>query len=823
MVTSTTFDLTIPLPTKVVDSFIVLYARFKTTGHDGTLPVLPAGYKTLYASAGGTGFYIIATKRIVASNEPNPIVRLPSSTTASAGSMWGHVDVFGNVDYRDSGWLDIPGTAGSYATITRSTLSTPADYSIIARVSFDATGIVNWVGGWANGDVGFGLNASDKLVMYVNNTSGNPIGNAPSTVTLPVSPNQKIWIQGIVTAATGACTYLYSLDDVENNNSVHWTTLGAPVIGTNAGTTPRVTNSGTLFIGARDAATTPTKKIIYSFYDATTALGILTTAVFTDPNPAGFALVGSAVVYRPSTGNSSPIESYDVRETPLPLGTVIISPTSIYGDDRLIFNVWTSETTAAHQPFPIDPADPPGWTAYPDRFASFTNLNVKDVTRSKAASVDDPGATAAPTTLAYTFGYFLIVLRPRPDVDLPPASPQPLALVLGCAESYGLWILDADYETRLDRLEWTGIQYERALDMISSASATLPSNLGGVKCLERAGGLRPWRFGLLVERNDQEVWRGPVTNVRRVGSNIEVAAADVLARFQKLPAIFDAIVDYEHTDAGTIFRDIITTHSFTSVNRWTLPCPLVESGVVVNRVLKPREFKAAWDLMAELLSSALDAYVMNGILYVWEPGSGWCHQADIRRVLPGPYNSEYDFIYGTFTEESFSTRPDWTLDGAGQTNYVIVPGTETGEMGFREYQLAESIESQDEYGLLFSAEPDTTEIPEDAPPAFVTQILQARANTTAALRSFPPLTVEGGVLSETAPVSMDHLRPGSLWKMDVYDEGLGQLLTFCRLRRVTVSVKAGPNGVEETVSPVLEPPGWQGGVRRFASGLFVEG
>ena len=90
-------------------------------------------------------------------------------------------------------------------------------------------------------------------------------------------------------------------------------------------------------------------------------------------------------------------------------------------------------------------------------------------------------------------------------------------------------------------------------------------------------------------------------------------------------------------------------------------------------------------------------------------------------------------------------RPDpWTLDGAGQTNFPVVPGADTGEMGFRTYQYAEDLASQVTYGLLDMVDPDPIEIPEDTPAELVTQSLQARANTIAALRSHPPITIEAG-------------------------------------------------------------------------------
>ena len=88
--------------------------------------------------------------------------------------------------------------------------------------------------------------------------------------------------------------------------------------------------------------------------------------------------------------------------------------------------------------------------------------------------------------------------------------------------------------------------------------------------------------------------------------------------------------------------------------------------------------------------------------------------------------------------------------------------------------------------------------------------MRSRAQTINALRAIPPIVVEGGVLSENAPIDVDNLRPGSLWKMDVYDAGYGHLLTVGRLRRVNVSVSMSDSGLVEKVSATLYPPGWEG-------------
>jgi hypothetical protein len=98
-------------------------------------------------------------------------------------------------------------------------------------------------------------------------------------------------------------------------------------------------------------------------------------------------------------------------------------------------------------------------------------------------------------------------------------------------------------------------------------------------------------------------------------------------------------------------------------------------------------------------------------------------------------------------------------------------------------------------------------VPEDSPADLVEQVLAARASGLLSLRDTPPFTIEGGVLSEAAPVDVDNLRPGALWKLDVFDDGFPELLTSTRLRRVSVAVNRTATGISEEISPTLEPTG----------------
>jgi hypothetical protein len=408
-----------------------------------------------------------------------------------------------------------------------------------------------------------------------------------------------------------------------------------------------------------------------------------------------------------------------------------------------------------------------------------------------------------------TVDYYYIVVRGRTDVVRPPFRPQPPRVTLGCADSYTLFITDQTYERTIEQLGWSKLRWERTLDDISKASATIPDRYGGVACLAQVGGMVPWAYGIKIERNDQEVWRGPVTNVSRNGDDIQVDAADVLCRYQKRFVGRGLTVEYNEVDAGHLFYKVLTSHAALASDAWNLPAPDVQTGVSITRALHPRELKYAWDLLSELLDTAVDAYVMNGRLYVWEPGAGWQYQNVSKRTFDGPYNVNYDLVYGTFTEEAWSERPNWSMDGPGQANYVVVPGVDSSEFGFRRLAVVENTVSQTRYGVLDYVDQNRIELPEDVNVKIEAAAMTRRAETLIALRSFAPAVISGGALSDQAPIDMENLRPGSLWKMDVWDHGFGQLLAAGRMSKISVDVTVSQTGIKEVVVPTLMPPGWE--------------
>jgi hypothetical protein len=151
------------------------------------------------------------------------------------------------------------------------------------------------------------------------------------------------------------------------------------------------------------------------------------------------------------------------------------------------------------------------------------------------------------------------------------------------------------------------------------------------------------------------------------------------------------------------------------------------------------------------------------------------------------------------------------MAGMNQSNFAAIAAADQGEFGFRSYFSAEDLESQLDVGVLDFFEANPLDLPEDVTPTEEATALQGRANSYIDQHANVPVTIEGGVLAQGAPIDIPNLRPGSLWVMDIHDSCFGQLLAVARLKAVNVQVDISDQGVTERVMPTLYPPGFSGG------------
>jgi hypothetical protein len=428
---------------------------------------------------------------------------------------------------------------------------------------------------------------------------------------------------------------------------------------------------------------------------------------------------------------------------------------------------------------------------------------------------------ASPAIRGYAAISFALI--PAELSPISPAVTNPANLRLQCSTEYTVFITSNDYRTPVGALEgFSDLKWSRVLDEISEARVVVPDRYGGVRCMTKYGGLLPWRYGLLIECNGQEVWSGPVTGVARQGASIVVDAKDVLSRYQKRLATFGPSITPElqaiagssyvwtNNDAGTVFRELIEYYATHPQDAWTFEIPEVNARSPISRRVVARDFEMAWDVAQELLDSALDGYVMNGKMILYEPYVGWRTTTSLGETvtLPGPYNAAGDFVYGLFTNDAFKVRPDWSINGYAQANRAWVPGADSGEDGFRRVWAQQNDAAFPLDGVLDMVETATLYRGNDDDSPISDSVFQRHADSLIAMRGIAPAVIPGVVLADGAPIDRDNLRPGSIWTCDVWDAGWGQLLQAVRVKRIEVNVRPVNGSLAEEISCTLFPVGY---------------
>jgi hypothetical protein len=366
--------------------------------------------------------------------------------------------------------------------------------------------------------------------------------------------------------------------------------------------------------------------------------------------------------------------------------------------------------------------------------------------------------------------------------------------MLGCPSTYEVFVTGRNANDILIEIPWSNLSWERVVDDCSGASVTSPDSVGGLYCCSEIGGVRPWRNGLRIERDSELVWCGPITLIERSvnesGVSWTINAEDKMAwmkkRLLRLPLLFT-----DGTDPAFAFRAIIEQATKLD-NEFDLQCPFFTSGQRIFVEYLPTNFVYCFDLLQEIADAALD-YTMFGPELLVAADLGVVMLQPIRSL--GPVKP-----VGLVTDDWFSTLPGFSLNGFDQANVIFTPLPDSGEQGFRVWGYAADTTQGD--GVL-----------DEVNTSFGDNLLDQEwaniaAKTILDLRRDTPLTINGGVLSQDAPVLMSQLIPGGLWNLNLADDGcLGELTQVARLKRLSVSVTADNGSYEESVEPELIPLG----------------
>lgn len=297
--------------------------------------------------------------------------------------------------------------------------------------------------------------------------------------------------------------------------------------------------------------------------------------------------------------------------------------------------------------------------------------------------------------------------------------------VAGCGTHEAV-IVDRDGGTVTPASILTDVEWNRTLDDTSTARVTV--NPDG-DCCERLGTIRSWRHKLLIFRDGDPVWEGPITNIRwRLGS-IDVFAADVTAWLDR--RVIHHTQEFKNTDMVEIAQWLIEDALF--------PDDPGHSVEVIGpaKVYGDRSYTVnhgqAGDHLRDLAETGLD-FTAVGSTIVLLPED---HRAVVGRL------SDEDMPEGLIVAE----------DGAAlATRWVVTGDEDSGIVG-------EAGGQHEYYGLLERSFESTS----------ITTVASANAAAAAKLRSSLPVPVfidtQAVTISPQAAVDINKLVPG--WCLDI--------------------------------------------------------
>lgn len=358
---------------------------------------------------------------------------------------------------------------------------------------------------------------------------------------------------------------------------------------------------------------------------------------------------------------------------------------------------------------------------------------------------------------------------------------------LGCAR-HTVEVYDRGGTTRLGSLDVvTSVQWGRVRDDISMANVTVqyPSQ----ECIKLLQDLEPQRHELVIFRDGERKWEGPVTLITYSASNVEIQARDVLHYAHRT-------IDRHGHDNAYPNIDTVVHRALDLLNdelvRWetiTSPANVLPHVVAhelptdaqTSKATLPYQMTIYEDIDAMAARSGLDYTVIGRAIHLWDTNAIIGQTAQV---------SEKDFIDGGGGAIKVS------MYGMEHATYAAVTDAQGnwGEVGGIDpyYGIWE---------ILDTAYDEATAAPGAAPPSVEEMTSQAQRNING--RNPVPVVVripDGSRLNPDGVLTIDDLVPG------VHVPLVATLTarTFSQMQKLdkmTVTETADGEAVTVTLSP----------------------
>lgn len=340
----------------------------------------------------------------------------------------------------------------------------------------------------------------------------------------------------------------------------------------------------------------------------------------------------------------------------------------------------------------------------------------------------------------------------------------------------------------------TSVSWSRKMNDVSTASVTIALNGLDDECCDCIATVNPWEHELAVFRNGVEVWVGPVVNgtIDLAGLTASYEARDLSAWLDhRWVEVLDVDKEFEEVNISEVYTWLIE-HAYYR-EPWNMSWVVPTTQIPIDRTYTARDTSERWagtfqsvgDELRDLSQSGIDTTVVR------------------RTLIAGDLQAETQ-ITQLLTDEHWAVLPTINIVGTSMATEVGVGGGNGGYSGWYDDQIwierAASDSNGARYGLLQSFynapeldEEDTTELPN--------AITQQAYNLREAKKE-PFVYIQGGALSPKAPVQVDSLIPGNVYRVAL-SETCRTVESDYRLFAVSVSL----NDRGETVSLEMTPLG----------------
>lgn len=343
--------------------------------------------------------------------------------------------------------------------------------------------------------------------------------------------------------------------------------------------------------------------------------------------------------------------------------------------------------------------------------------------------------------------------------------------------------------TNLINLTWG-----RRLNEVSEANVTF--NLKGFEgdCCECVSNINPWEHELSIYRDGEEVWCGPVTGGELDISNgtMRFDAKDLSTWFdRRWVEVLDQDVEFEEADITEVYNWLIN-HAY-SKDPWNMQWYFnTRLGIPIDRIYTAFESPDRWGGTYQMVGEELRGLTNSGI-----------DHTVVRRTMVAGDLRDSTNIVARLTDKHWTTMPNISIVGTAMATEVAVAGGAGGYGGWADDQIWIERPYDDDrrrFGLLqrFDVAPTL----DDALTTSLPNPISQQAYNLRELRRRPFEYIQGGQLSQHAPVTFDTLVPGRYIRVD-FEQTCRPVASNYLL--TSISVSFGNDG--ESVSIELVPPG----------------